>query len=86
MGDKLARQRQFIGPRQPVTACIIEQQQFVVVTAERVLGAVDDQQRQLFALTFGLAIFEQIIGFRCKADTEWRIWTTRDFLENIFIG
>lgn len=66
MGNQLARQFELARARQPVFAIVVEQDDLVVVRADRGLHEVRREQRQLFAPALGIGVLDQIFRFGGK--------------------
>ena len=69
MADNGAGRGQLVHARQRVFACRVEQNNFIVVSAHRILGQIGHQQRHFLALAFGLGVGNQVVALPPKATT-----------------
>src|SRR6185436_12735310 len=72
------RQRKLVHARQPMRARVVQQRDLVGVAAERVLGAVGNEQRQTLAPALFLSEPFDVVALRREADAERWIRTRRD--------
>ncbi len=86
VGDELAREFGLGCARQRVRAFVVEQRDFVIVRADRVLREIGDHQRHFLFAPFGVRELVQLLALGGETDAEWRLRQRRDPRENVRVG